>query len=131
MSMMNANTHRCQRTSPLRKWLLARRVRKLQLDDNQMEQLDTLFARAWSVSRRNMTGGNELLDSIGKVLQEQAFDHDRVAERMDAAARAYAEDAAAIVIAFGEFYHALRPWQQQELRALWRKRSQHARRCFD
>lgn len=129
MNMLKANTYCGRGPGPLHKWLLARKVRKLQLDDSQMEKLDTLIARAGSLSRRNMTGGNELLDSIGVVLDGQAFNHDRVAERMNAAARAYAEHATAMVTAFGEFYRALLPWQQQQLRALWLERNLHSRRC--
>ncbi len=115
--------------SPLHRWLLARRLRKLQLDSSQLERLNTLLAALQTTHQGQVTGRHALNAGISAVMADTRSTREMAAEPFRLAAAAFAEQAADLIAAFAEFYRGLDPRQQQQLQAWWRKRSQRGARC--
>ena len=129
MNTTDSNTRCCRKRSPLRQWLIGRRLRKMKLDDGQVEKLDELFASARTADKESGIGKNELRACISAMITDQAFDREKAAEHINSAVQKRAERMTDIAVAFGEFYQGLEPWQQQQLQALWRKRGHCGSRC--
>ena len=129
MKTNDANTS-CRRWhSPLHRWLLVRRLRKLQLDSTQLESLNALLAALPMTGRGQVTGGRELNACISAVMADQGFTREMAAEKIQLAAAEFAERATELFAAFAAFYRNLDTRQQQQLQAWWRKRANRGARC--
>jgi Spy/CpxP family protein refolding chaperone len=129
MNTGNLNSHCCSKRSPIRKWLIGRRLRKLKLDNSQIEKLDELFANARSASNGHVIANSELQQHISAIMAEDGFNREKAVELVRTIADQYAERATEIVEAFGEFYQGLEPWQREQIRGMWQKRRHCAARC--
>lgn len=130
MNTSNLNARCCSIRSPIRKWLIGRKLRKLKLDDSQIAKLDSLFASASSASKNHDNAKYGVQKSISVMLAEEGFNRKKAVELIHTAAEQHVEHATEIVEAFGEFYQGLEPWQQKQVQAMWQKRRHcTSRRC--
>jgi Spy/CpxP family protein refolding chaperone len=112
------DSHR-KRCSPLHRWLIERRLRKLKLDNNQAEKLDILYTCTTSVDNKPHS---VIQECITAMMADDSFNREQVQDLIRTATDQQAERATAMVAAFGEFYEQLEPWQQQQLRDMRHKR---------
>ena len=129
MNTGTTNTRCCNRPNPIRKWLIGRKLRKLKLRDNQLEQLDALIASTRSTGWACGYDSSKVQRSLIALMTEQDFDHDKAAALIRTAADQQVERATQIAAAFGEFYQGLEAWQQAQLQNVLRKRSRCQSRC--
>jgi Spy/CpxP family protein refolding chaperone len=120
---MNTTHTRCGRTrSRFGKWLINHKLRKLQLDDRQKQQLDTVFNIAHSAHRDKRMTRCAMQQRISDVMTEQGFDRDRAIDLIRTTSEQEAERAEEVVQAFGYLYDTLTPQQQEQALAMWEKR---------
>jgi len=81
MNMSNLNSRCCNQCSPIRKWLIERKLRKLKLDDNQREKLDTLIDSASLANKDHINAKNEVQESITAMITEDGFNLDSAVDR--------------------------------------------------
>ncbi len=125
MNMNSFNSHCGKKRNSIAKWLINRKLRKLKLDDQQKEKLDTLFATAGSAIKNHKIVKNEVQERFAEMMVADGFDHDKATELIRTAADQHVDHATEIAEAFGDLYAILEPWQQQKVLAMWQKR----RRC--
>lgn len=129
MNTNKQNARSCGQYSPLRKWLIGRKLRKLKLDDSQIEKLDALFANARPVRNNHPIANDRVQEYIIEIMAEKAFNREKAAELIRTASDQDANRAIATVEAYGEFYLGLESWQQEQVQRMWKKRRHCASRC--
>lgn len=129
MNTTHLRSRYCSEHGLIRKWLIGRKLRKLKLDNSQIDKLDELFAGLRSTTEACFVANIELQQHITELLTEDGFNHDKAANLIHSVADQHTERATEIAVRFGEFYQGLESWQQQQLRAMWQKRRRCASRC--
>ena len=129
MNTTQLRSRYCSERGSIRKWLIGRKLRKLKLDNSQIDKLDELFAGLRSATEASFVANIELQQHITELLTEDGFDHDKATNLIHSVADQYTERATEIALRFGEFYQELEPWQQQQVRAMWQKHRCCASRC--
>ena len=95
---MNTTQTRCGRTRcRFGKWLINHKLRKLQLDDRQKQQLDTVFNIAHSAHRDKRMTRCAMQQRISDVMTEQGFDRDRAIDLIRTTSEQEAERAEEVV----------------------------------
>ena len=121
---MNTKHTRCGRTrSRFGKWLINR---KLELNDTQKQQLDTVFDIAHSAYEDKRSSRHAMHQQISEVMTAQGFDRDRAIDLIRTTREQEASRAEEVVQAFGDLYDTLTPKQQEQAQAMWDKRGH----CF-
>ena len=129
MNMTDSKMHGFRGCSAMRKWLIGRKLRKLNLDHNQVEKLEELLDNARPASQGHHKMKIELQECISAILADDDFTQDKAAVLIRTAADQHVERAVEIVAAFGEFYQGLEPEQQLQLQSMWQKRRNRASPC--
>ena len=124
---MNTTHTRCGRTrSRVGKWLINRKLRKLELNEVQKQQLDTVFDIAHSAYEDKRSSRHAMHQQISEVTTAQGFDRDRAIDLIHTAREQEAARTEEVVQAFGDLYDTLSPQQQEQALSMWEKRG----RCF-
>lgn len=129
MNITDSNTHCCRGRSAMHKWLIGYKLRKLNLDHDQVEKFEELLDRARLANQQCDNTKSEVQECIGAILTNDDFTLDKAAALIRAATEQYATRAVEIVAELAEFYRGLEPEQQLQLQSLWRKRPHRASRC--
>ena len=121
--MMNTTHTRCGRTrSRFGKWLIYRKLRKLELNESQQQQLDTVFDIADSAYQDRRMSRHAVQQHISDVMTAEGFDRDKAIDLIRSASEQQAARAEEVVQAFGDLYDTLSPEQQEQALAMWEKR---------
>ena len=124
---MNTTHTRCGRTrSRFGKWLINRKLHKLELNDAQKQQLDTVFDIAHSAYEDKRSSRHAMHQQISEVMTAQGFDRDRAIDLIRTTREQEVSKAEEVVLACGDLYDTLSPQQQEQAQAMWEQRG----RCF-
>ena len=125
MNINSYNSHFGKACTPVGKWLINRKLRKLKLNDAQKEQLDTVLEIASSAHQEHQLFNTELQQRFTTMMTEDRYDRKKAEELIRKATNQHAEHAAEVAGAFADLYEILAPGQQQQVLAMWQK----SRRC--
>ena len=129
MNTGRKNIRCCSRRSPLRRWLIGRKLRQLELEDQQQEQLDQLIENAHSLGSACSAERGTVRRSIAALISKEGFDSEKAVSLVRRSADQQVERASALVTAFSAFYQGLEPRQRAQLQHMLRNRNQCRRRC--